>query len=408
VPSSPTTGHILGMSRPLLSEVFASVPDPRDPRGVRHPLSSVLVIAQAAVAAGARTLLGISEWAGDVDREVLSRLGIDAQVRLPSESTIRRTLAAVDGDDLDRRVAVWMATRVGQRAGRTVIAVDGKSLRGGTPAGGVMPHLLAALHHDSGVVAGQRAVATKSNEIPAPPLLLAGFDLQDVVVTADALHCQRGTAAYVTGRGGHYVLTVKGNQPRLPAQLKALPWTQVPAATTVTTSHARRVRRTVKAVTAPTWLNFPGAAQVAQVRRTRTLNGRRTTEVVYAICSLDMIAAPPGNRRDLAARPLVHLGAPPARGGERPALGPRRRLRRRPPPATHRLRTPSDSHPAQHRHQPPTTGRTHHNRRRPTTSQPQPPPAHRPHHHGVNRLCRVPGPRGQGESNGVPHWSCAG
>ncbi len=153
--------------------------------------------------------------------------------------------------------------------------------------------MLAALHHDSGVVAGQRAVATKSNEIPALPLLLAGFDLQDVVVTADALHCQRGTAAYVTGRGGHYVLTVKGNQPRLRAQLKALPWTQVPAATTVTTSHARRVRRTVKAVTAPTWLNFPGAAQVVQVRRTRTLNGRRTTEVVYAICSLDMIAAPP-------------------------------------------------------------------------------------------------------------------
>jgi hypothetical protein len=135
----------------------------------------LLAIAQAAVAAGARTLLGISEWAADVDREVLARLGIDAQVRLPSESTIRRTLAAVDGDDLDRRVAVWMATRVGHLAGRTVLAVDGKSLRGATPAGGVMPHLLAALHHGTGVVAGQRAVATKSNEIPALPLLLSDF-----------------------------------------------------------------------------------------------------------------------------------------------------------------------------------------------------------------------------------------
>jgi len=34
-------------------------------------------------------------------------------------------------------------------------------------------------------------------------------------VTADALHCQRSTAAYITSRKGHYVLTVKGNQPRL-------------------------------------------------------------------------------------------------------------------------------------------------------------------------------------------------
>ena len=147
-------------------------------------------------------MLAIGEWAADVDREALTCLGIEAQVSLPSESTIRRTLAAVDGDDLDARVAAWMATRVGHLAGRTVIAVDGKSLRGGTPAGGVMPHLLAALHHDTGVVAAQRALATKSSEIRALPVLLAGFDLTGVVVTADALHCQRGTASYLTARGG--------------------------------------------------------------------------------------------------------------------------------------------------------------------------------------------------------------
>ena len=293
MPSSRIPDLSRGLTRPLLSEVFASVPDPRDPRGVRHPLTSVLVIAQAAVAAGARTLLGISEWVADTDREALARLGIGVDVSLPSESTIRRTLAGLDGDGLDAAMAAWMATRVGQLAGRTVIAVDGKSLRGATPAGGVMPHLLAALHHGTGVVAGQRAVATKSNEIPALPLLLAGFDLADVVVTADALHCQRSTAAYITSRDGHYVLTVKGNQPKLRARLKALPWTQVPATSTVSTSHGRRVRRTVKAVTVPDWVGFPGAAQVLQIRRTRTLHGRRTTEVVYAICSLDMIAAPP-------------------------------------------------------------------------------------------------------------------
>ncbi len=289
MPSSP----IPVLSRPPLTEVFATVPDPRDPRGVRHPLGSVLGIAQAAVAAGARTLLAISEWAADIDRETLTRLGIDPDVTLPSESTIRRTLAAVDGDDLDRRVAAWMATRVGHLAGRTVIAVDGKSLRGGTPKGGVMPHLLAALHHHTGVVAGQLAVAAKSNEIPALPLLLAQLDLAGVVVTADALHCQRETAAYITSRDGHYVLTVKGNQPRLRAQLKALPWTHVPAVSTVSTINGRRVRRTIKAVTVPDWVRFPGAAQVLQIRRTRTLHGRRTTEVVYALCSLNMIAAPP-------------------------------------------------------------------------------------------------------------------
>jgi predicted transposase YbfD/YdcC len=59
------------------------------------------------------------------------------------------------------------------------------------------------------------------------------------------------------------------------------------------TGHGRRVRRTIKAVQAPDWIEFPGAAQIIQLRRTRTIKGRKTTEVVYAICSLDMIAAPP-------------------------------------------------------------------------------------------------------------------
>ena len=81
--------------------------------------------------------------------------------------------------------------------------------------------------------------------------------------------------------------------PTLRAACKALPWKDVPARTTSDRSHGRRVRRTIKAVQAPDWIEFPAAAQIIQLRRTRTIKGRKTIEVVYAICSLDMIAAPP-------------------------------------------------------------------------------------------------------------------
>lgn len=280
--------------------MFATITDPRDPRGLRHlrhPLATILAIAQAAVIAGAESLVGIAEWAADADRQTLARLGIDPDVALPSESTTRRTLAALDGDALDATIAAWMAVRTGQVAGRRVVAVDGKSLRGSAHVdgnvNGTMPHLLAALCHDSRVVAGQRAVESKSNEIPALPDLLGSFDLTDTVVTADAMHAQRDTASYITGRGGHYVLTVKSNQPSLRRRLKELPWKHVPAVTATTTSHGRRVTRTVRSVEAPDWVDFPGAAQVAQLRRTRTIKGRTTVEVVYLICSLPMTDAPP-------------------------------------------------------------------------------------------------------------------
>lgn len=280
------------MSRPALVEVFATVPDPRKARGVRHALATVLTIAQCAVVAGARTLVAISEWAADADRSALSRQGIDPHTVLPSESTIRRTLALVDADAFDRAVSAWMALKVGHFDGRRVIALDGKTLRGAHRQGGA-PHLVAALAHGTGVVLGQLASAVTSNEIPALRDLLATMDIAGAVITADALHCQRETARHITHAGGHYVLTVKGNQPVLRAQLKALPWKDVPATSSVTSSHARRIRRTLKAVQAPAWIDFPGAAQVIQLRRSHTTKGRKHVEVIYAICSLSMTQAPP-------------------------------------------------------------------------------------------------------------------
>jgi hypothetical protein len=192
-------------------EVFAQVPDPRDPRGRRHDLATVLTLAQTAVLAGSRTLLAIAEWTQDVARDTLSRIGISPDRALPSESTIRRALARVDANDLDVLLAGWMATRVGELGGKRVIAYDGKTMRGARTSTGT-PHLLAAFDHAAGAVVGQLAVATKSNEIPALRDLLNTMDITGSVITADAMHCQRETASHIIDRDAHYVLTVKDNQ----------------------------------------------------------------------------------------------------------------------------------------------------------------------------------------------------
>ena len=66
------------------------------------------------------------------------------------------------------------------------------------------------------------------------------------VVTADATGTQTTTAAYITGRGRHYVLTVKGNQRGLFRRCKALPWAKLRATSAPDLGHGRRVRRTIK------------------------------------------------------------------------------------------------------------------------------------------------------------------
>ena len=115
-------------------------------------------------------------------------------------------------------------------------------------------------------------------------------DLTDTVITADALHTQRGHADYlVLQRGAHYLITVKGNQPALHTQLKALPWKDVPPAHTCAgRAHGRVERRVVKVVTVATGIVFPHARQAIQItRKTRRLDSRKwRTEVVYAVTSL--------------------------------------------------------------------------------------------------------------------------
>jgi predicted transposase YbfD/YdcC len=78
---------------------------------------------------------------------------------------------------------------------------------------------------------------------------------------------------------------IKANMPALYRQLKKLPWAAVPSVSSVSTGHGRRARRTITAVLAPAWIGFDGAAQVAQLRRTVTKNGKKTVEVVYLITS---------------------------------------------------------------------------------------------------------------------------
>ncbi|MDQ0596262.1 hypothetical protein QF037_000607 [Streptomyces canus] len=50
---------------PGLLERLAEVPDPRDPRGVRHHLTVVLALTACAVLAGATSLLAVGEWITD-------------------------------------------------------------------------------------------------------------------------------------------------------------------------------------------------------------------------------------------------------------------------------------------------------------------------------------------------------
>ncbi|WP_327129799.1 ISAs1 family transposase [Streptomyces sp. NBC_01727] len=282
---------------PGLLERLAEVPDPRDPRGVRHALAVVLALTACAVLAGATSLLAVGEWIADTPPCVLDRLGVRPDPVmpkrvLPAEATVRRLLACVDGDALDRAVSCWLADRrpaQSEAAGLRGLAVDGKTLRGAAKAKGHKIHLLAALDHTTGLVLAQLDVGEKTGETTCfQPLLETVADLAGTVVTSDALHTQRKHAGYLLGRRAHYIVIVKGNQKNLREQLNVLPWKDIPLqGRTQDAGHGRCEIRRIKVATV-TSLLFPGARQAIQLKRHRTdrKTGKTTITTVYAVTSL--------------------------------------------------------------------------------------------------------------------------
>ncbi|MCN0154238.1 transposase family protein [Salinispora arenicola] len=93
---APTDSASAGGEAFDLLAALARVPDPRDPRGIRYPLASLLAVAVCAVMAGASTFAAIGDWVDDLDASAWDRLGFAG--RVPVLTTLWRLLIRVDGE----------------------------------------------------------------------------------------------------------------------------------------------------------------------------------------------------------------------------------------------------------------------------------------------------------------------
>jgi predicted transposase YbfD/YdcC len=232
----------------------------------------VLLVAVAAVLAGARSLAGIGGWAADLPTWARPRLGI--RRRPPSLSTIRRVLTGVDADVLDGVLHAWLAALTPPPpvpATFRTVAVDGKTCRGARDPDGTRVHLFSVVEHDTGVPLGQVHAESKGFEIAAFATVLDRIDLKGVVVTADALHTQKAHARYLHRHCGRYLFIVKRNQPTLHAQLTKLPWRNIPLAHhSEGKGHGRRETRSLQVTAVAAGIGFPHARLAAPIIRTCT------------------------------------------------------------------------------------------------------------------------------------------
>jgi len=303
-----------------------ALPDPRSPRGRIYPLACLVAIALCAfTAAGNDRLTAVGQWISRASQQDLARLRapwdpMAGRYRAPDEKTIRVVLDRLDPRALARAllgrpggrrpggrpsasVRGYRARRAAQRAKALArdrlraVGVDGKTSRGARRADGTRVHLLGVAEH-GGHLLDHLEVGVKHNETSHFTELLGPVDLDGAVVTFDALHTVRANLDWlVSEKNAQYIAVVKRNQPLLHAQVRALPWRQVPAGSaTREKGHGRAETRTLKAAHV-SGLDFPHARQAIKITRWRqdTSAGRASRQAVYAVTSLTSAEATAGD-----------------------------------------------------------------------------------------------------------------
>lgn len=203
-----------------LAAVFQQIPDPRRPRGVRHPFAGVLALVFLGLLARIRELAVLQAWAERHWDELREPLGFERD-RPPHATTISRVIAKFSVAEFQAVFAPWLLSIV-QAEELTVAAVDGKTARQSHEEGRAV-QMLTIFAHRAKLALAQGAIhAEKTSE---PQVLLNHWDelLQQFpmlqLLTGDALYCQRPLAEVIAHSPCDYLLQVKKNQGDLHAAL---------------------------------------------------------------------------------------------------------------------------------------------------------------------------------------------
>ena len=285
---------------------LTEIDDPRSPsNGTLHDFREILVMAVAAMLSDCDTVEDIAFWARK--KETWLRQFLVLKNGIPSEDTFLRIFRALDPKHFEAAFRRWVSGVVGALSG--TIAVDGKTVRGSGSGGESAIHMVSAFATELGVVLGQEKVAEKSNEISAIPALLEALYIKGLLVSIDAMGCQKGIARQITDQGGDYLLMVKGNQPTLLAAVETAFIDAAPAALINRHQLAEKSRGRITAQIASVLpakgivdpAEWPKCKMVCRINSVRWIGDRESAlEQRYYISSRDLSA------EDLAAAAKSH------------------------------------------------------------------------------------------------------
>ena len=183
----------------MLIDYLKQIPDVRRAEGREYKLHDIIYISILALLSNAKGYSDIASFI-DIHFEKLKK-GLNLKWRRrPTISAIYKILIDIDAEELENAMRKYSEKLIevtsenqSQNKARKHFCFDGKKLNGsfshtkGTRAKEIF-NIFSTYNQ---IILGHVIIDEKESEIPALQTLLQELNLKDVVITADAIHCQK-------------------------------------------------------------------------------------------------------------------------------------------------------------------------------------------------------------------------
>ena len=285
---------------------FSELKDTRDTRGLKHELTDCIVMTIFGILAGHYDAENIAFFL-KLNEEYFNK-ELKLEYGTPSPDTLLRIYSLIDPEEFMKIFTKWVENIIKEKNEQLnnkykLIPIDGKAIKSATDKinGGNTPYIVSAFLQDLGISIAGVKVNDKSNEITAIPELLDLINIENCIITIDAMGCQKEIAKKIVEKNGHYCFAVKENKKNFYLDIKdyfdfVLNDThekeKIITYTTTDKDHGRIEGREYYIVYDIDWLygkeNWQNLSMIGMTRNYREVNGEVSIQEKYYISDLKL------------------------------------------------------------------------------------------------------------------------
>ena len=285
---------------------FNELTDTRDSRGLKHELTNCIVMTIFGILAGHYDAENIAFFL-KLNEEYFTK-ELNLEYGTPSPDTLLRIYSLIDPEEFMEIFVKWVENIIKDKNAQLnnkykLIPIDGKAIKSATDKmnGGNTPYIVSAFLQDLGISIASVKVDDKSNEITAIPELLDLINIENCIITIDAMGCQKEIAKKIIEKEGHYCFAVKENKKNFYLDIKDyfdfvlndnLEKEKVISYVTTDKNHGRIERREHYIVYDIDWLygkeNWKNINMIGMTRNYREINNEVSIQEKYYISDLKL------------------------------------------------------------------------------------------------------------------------